>query len=322
MISNPSLPLLINSRRLDFVLAEINTILSTNLSWLTGTYGRVERISHNEIKKTLEPVVYTSETRKKEYISLLPDSHLGNYCFFDIEDGEELDWMQEHPSKTTVNFGLVFWFNIEDVYPNNYSNKTLENIKSHVINVLKTNTITSAHINIDKIYQDPENVFSDYTTEDERTHFLMRPYGGLKIEGTLKYWPDCDVSVTPYNIQTVGRFQGLADAGANNVQDDEYFITLPANPEGMPAHVVIQYNPSITFSNDVEAFQVLGYNSFYAVAEDNPYGLTKGVLRVLVRNTAIYSDDTDAEIHGINANELYTFNALAFGGSNLIKERQ
>ena len=59
MISNPDLPLLINSRRLDFVLAEINTILSTNLSWLTGTYGRAERISHNEIKKTLEPVVYT-----------------------------------------------------------------------------------------------------------------------------------------------------------------------------------------------------------------------------------------------------------------------
>jgi hypothetical protein len=50
--------------------------------------------------------------------------------------------------------------------------------------------------------------------------------------------------------------------------------------------------------------------------------LTKGVLRVLVRNSAIYSDDTDAEIHGINENELYTFNALAFGGSNLIKERQ
>jgi hypothetical protein len=82
----PQIPVLKEPKMIDFVLQEIQIILATRLTWLTYVFGKAERkVELKDGKKTVFPAVYTGG---KDYLKVFPDSKIGSFCFFDIEDGE------------------------------------------------------------------------------------------------------------------------------------------------------------------------------------------------------------------------------------------
>lgn len=188
MIPNPTIPTLIAPKGLDVVLTSINSILMSNLTWLTS-FGRVLKVKDKD--GNVKPLIYSGETNGKEYISMLPDSHLNNYSFWDIEDGEGIDWIQGVNSKNEVNFGLVFFFDFRDLYTSDYTQRSIENVKHDVIEVLRTKSIPNATISIEKVYHEANNIYKGYSHKEIQNQFLMRPYGSFKIEGVLRFWKSC-----------------------------------------------------------------------------------------------------------------------------------
>lgn len=85
MVKNPSVPNLIEPKMVDLALLEIQAKLLSDLSWLNNAFGKVD------LMKEGIPCVYVGGPVGEDYLGLFPDSHLGNFCFFDFKDGETID---------------------------------------------------------------------------------------------------------------------------------------------------------------------------------------------------------------------------------------
>ena len=194
MIANPTIPTPIDPQLIDIALLQLQTELTTGLSWLTAAYGKAQRLIERNTsgKRIYFPGVYAGA---KEYLKVFPDSHLGNFCFFEVPDGNErVLWNKNHYNWLTSDFGLIFWFDFRDVYPSpaDWTLHTIENVKSEVLRVLTTTTYSNLSItDITTFSEQADNIYRSYTHNEISEQFLMRPYGGFRINGTMRYKEKC-----------------------------------------------------------------------------------------------------------------------------------
>lgn len=182
----PQIPTLADAKLIDKALLPIQTSLTTKLSWLNHAFGKAQRLKEVvEGKTVIYPGVYVGG---EEYLKVFPDSHIGNFTFFDIEDGEELDHKGRGNVDFSVNFGLVVWFDYRTVYQADWQQRTIENVKSEVIDALKTTLLPiGSSLRITRSWERSENIYKGYTDKEIREQFLMRPFGGFKLEGELQF---------------------------------------------------------------------------------------------------------------------------------------
>ena len=76
------------------------------------------------------PAVYF---RQRDYISMLPDGHLGNYCWLDVDDYQDLPYERTDYNEIRAQVGLVFWLDLRTAYPSDYENRTIEHAKNDVL---------------------------------------------------------------------------------------------------------------------------------------------------------------------------------------------
>lgn len=191
MIQNPTIPTLAEPRLIDAVLLELQTAFASGLSWLNNAYGKAQRlVKAVEGKTYYYPSVYAGST---EYLTVFPDEHLLNHCFFDVEDVEGFNnWQKNGYSQLTAKVGIVFWFDYRDVYPADWQSRTIENVKRDVLRIITTTRLENqARFTPENFYEQAENIYKGYTHKEIQTQFLMRPYGGFKIEGTLLFNEKC-----------------------------------------------------------------------------------------------------------------------------------
>lgn len=189
MISTPTIPTLANPVLLDYVLAEINGNLASELTWLDSTFGKVQRLVKDEQGRAqYYPAVYTGA---QEYLNLLPDGHIGNYCFWDIEDGQELEYIDRNYSDYTAKFGLVFWFDFRKVYGSGWMEYSIENVKADVLEALRAKSLRLSSITLTKFYEQAENIYKGYNHNEIEHQFLMRPFGGFRLEGKINFKEQC-----------------------------------------------------------------------------------------------------------------------------------
>lgn len=191
MITTPAIPTLADAKHLDAVLDEINARLATELTWLDSTFRQAEKRKKKVDNKTISyPGIFTGN---KEYLNLLPDSHMGCFSFWHIEDGEEVEYYQFSHNDYKPKFSLIIWFDYDKVFPSpaNSDEYTIQNVKDLVMSALthhyKKSTITS----IGRVWYDADNIYQEYDIDEVNDQFLMRPFGGLRIEGTLRYKETC-----------------------------------------------------------------------------------------------------------------------------------
>ncbi len=188
MIKNPSIPTITDPQLIDAALAEINTKLVAGLSWLNSAFGKAIRLEETvDGKKRAFPAIYTGETLGTEYIKLIPDSHLGNFSFFDVEDGDEAKWVGRNYDQFVSRIGLVFWFDFRDVYPSDHTTRTIDNVKATVYRLLKEMRLTKSTISFNKFHERKERVYRGYWVPDMDNQFYMRPYGLFRLDGEIRY---------------------------------------------------------------------------------------------------------------------------------------
>lgn len=175
---------------MDEIIKEINKALTDNLSWLNIAFGRAERtVKVVNKKKYFWPSIYKGGN---EYEYLTPDSNLGNFSFFRIEDPETVGYVDRGQSRIKLPCSIVFWWDFRRI--DNRDNRNIEAIKQQILKALNRKLFLKqpgARFEITRIWKEAENIYKGYTLDETQNQFLMHPYCGLRIEGILTYNETC-----------------------------------------------------------------------------------------------------------------------------------
>jgi hypothetical protein len=187
---NPTVPNKIDIQPLDKALQDIGIGLQERLPWLDNAFGKVERLVKMLDKREIKyPAIYVGSNRGEDYLSMLPDRHLGNYLYCDITS-EEVDHKPRQSRDGVVELDLVFHWNYKKVYPADHRGRTIENVKQDIFDALDK-PITGIRLRVLGFEEGANNIYNRYTHREIDQQMLMRPYGGVKIKIRLYYEQNC-----------------------------------------------------------------------------------------------------------------------------------
>jgi len=152
--------------------------LTDNTNIFDNFFGKSERlIKVYENKNYYYPAYYRGGN---EYISLLPDSGLGNYLFFTLAEPQEID---SAPLKVTekATFSIVAWFDMRTILSDNDS-RNVEKVKRDLLHALNDIKVLNGFFFVNRVYEKAENIFDGYSLKEVDNQFLMSPYAGLRFE--------------------------------------------------------------------------------------------------------------------------------------------
>lgn len=191
-MANNNAPIIEFPVMLDRIIGEIQTGLVENIPWLDVAFGRAQRLTKMmDGKRIITPNVFCGGWNghgENDYIEVSPDSKIGNFSFFEIDDPQTIDagpWARE----IKAPFGLIVWFDLTRVY-GVASNRDTERLKAQILHVLNGRDgwhLTAGRITINRIYERAENIYRGYTLSEIDNQFLMHPFAGFRFDGILEF---------------------------------------------------------------------------------------------------------------------------------------
>lgn len=185
-------PVIPDAVMLDRVLGEIQNGLVENIGWLDAAFGKAQRLTKMmNGKNIITPNVYCGGWQghgPNDYIEVSPDSKIGNFSFFEVDDPQTIDagpWARE----VSAPFALIVWFDLTRVY-GVADNRNTERLKAEILHVLNGRAgwhLTDGRITINRIYERAENIYRGYTLSEIDNQFLMHPFSGFRFEGVLEF---------------------------------------------------------------------------------------------------------------------------------------
>lgn len=179
-----------NPQLLDKVVGRVQDVLAAELPWLRHVFGIAERLVHLiDGKRYFLPNVYAG---KNDYCEISPDdTEIGNYCFFEIDEPQYVDYSAGQRNRLTANAALVVWVDMRSVEPTDERNKEL--VKRDILRVLNGKTFfKEGKFHVKRIYEKAENVFRGYDLDEIDNQFLMHPYCGWRFEGEITIIDECE----------------------------------------------------------------------------------------------------------------------------------
>lgn len=178
-----------NPQLVDKIIAQLQDILEKDITWLDNIFGRAERLVKlsPDGKRIYTPNIYRGQN---EYTSILPDSNLGNFCFFQVSDPQQVDQDIHQPGTLTYNIAVIFWMDLRKVNAVGDIRNT-EAIKAEILKCLNSLLLQHGHLKINRIYEQAENVWRGYSLDEVDNQFQMHPFAGMRFEATLKVEEDC-----------------------------------------------------------------------------------------------------------------------------------
>lgn len=186
MIGVPQIPTIIDPKLLDLAFLEIQGKLVSKLSWLEHAFGKAQAIvSDNGGRTTYTPSVYTGD---KEYLPVFPDDQVGNSSFFEVFASTELDHQAGFITEFTADVGCIFWYDLRKVYPLDWEQRTNEHVKDEVLTAFKEMNLYSCGLRVTNIWDKASQIYRGYTHPEIQDQFLMRPFGGFRVDMKIKFW--------------------------------------------------------------------------------------------------------------------------------------
>lgn len=166
----------------DRVIANIQQGLAENLPWLNHSFGKAERLVKTiNNKRIYSPNIYIGGN---EYEIITPDSGMGNYSFFVLEDPQEVDWYIGEQSSLKAPFSLIVWVDMRTL--DDEDERNTEAVKEQILKVLNGGFwLRTGKLTINRIYEHAENIFKGFTLDEIDNQYLMQPYCGWRFTGVL-----------------------------------------------------------------------------------------------------------------------------------------
>lgn len=196
---NPQPPTKTNPQPLDIALFDLGASLEIKLPWLSNTYGKVEKLvrtksDSNRDKKVSNakkyPAIFVGGKKGEDYLSMLPDRHLGNYMYCDVTR-EEIEHKPRQSRDGVVELDLVFHWNYKKVYPADHLTRSIENVKADIFNAIDRCVWSNFDLRVLEFEESAENIYKGYSHNEIDRQMLMRPYGGVKVKAILRYTNSC-----------------------------------------------------------------------------------------------------------------------------------
>lgn len=187
-------PIKNNPELIDRVIADLQKGLAAHLPWLNHAFGNAERLVRYEKdkKKIFVPSIFVGDgSGNNDYIELVPNSDLGNFCFFRTNDPEGMEWLPKITGTIETEYSLIFWFDTRKV-PAAGNNRNIEAVKAEVLKVLNgAFLMPNGRITVTRIYSQAEGIYAGYTLDEINNNFLMHPYAGFRLSGLLTINESC-----------------------------------------------------------------------------------------------------------------------------------
>lgn len=182
-------PKIKNPELLDKVIVLIQQGLADNLPWLDYSFGRAERlVKMINGKRYYEPFIYVEGN---EYIPVSPDSKLGNFSFFVVDDPVSIDWVPNQQSGYSVPVSIIFWFDMRTV-TNDPDNRNLEAVKLQIMKALNGGFwLREGSMSFNRVFEKAENIYQGFTLDEVDNQFLMAPYAGFRFVGEIGITETC-----------------------------------------------------------------------------------------------------------------------------------
>jgi len=178
-----------NPKLVDGVIAEIQQRLAAQIEWFTNIFGRVERLKEEVDGQTY----YTANVYKSgnDYTLIAPDSGLGNFAFFTVDEPEDVEQYVGEPVRIQSPCSLIVWVDLRTI-PNGEGRNT-EAVKNEILHALNSLYLRYGRFYISKIYNRAESIFKGFSLDEVKNQFLMQPYCGWRFEGEIDFVADCIV---------------------------------------------------------------------------------------------------------------------------------
>lgn len=182
------IPVISNPELIDRVIADIQKGLADNIGWLNYAFGRAQRlVKAINGKSYFTPNVYAGGN---EYLEVSPDANIGNFCFFQIDDPQYMDWQPKIRGAIRCGYSLIFWHDLRTI-PGTDGRNT-EIVKAEVLKVLNGGFwLKSGRVNVTRIFEQAENIYRGYSLDEVDNQYLMHPYAGFRITGELYINESC-----------------------------------------------------------------------------------------------------------------------------------
>ena len=189
MIDRTVEAVVIDPKIFDLALLDLQSGLLSGLPWLNHAFGKATRkkeIDPNGTKfskNIVFPAVYIGG---KDYRKCFPDQHLKNFSFFVIASKQNISHVGRKIQDYTADIGLIFWYDLRLIYPDDWQSRTNEHVKSEVVEVIKKIKRPGLTYTMDHFEDYGERIYAEFTDTEIDNQFLMRPFGGFRINGEIK----------------------------------------------------------------------------------------------------------------------------------------
>lgn len=194
MIMSATIHTRTNPVLIDGVIAEIQTQMAQRVEWLNNIFGRVERLVKNVNGRT----IYSANQYKSgnEYTLIAPDSGLGNFAFFVVDEPETMDYYRGDRTHFSTPFSLVVWVDMRTIASG--ENRNTEAVKQEIVRFLNDELrLRSGRMYVNRIFNRAESIFKGFTLDEIDNQFLMQPFCGWRFEGEIEFYDTCAPYVPP-----------------------------------------------------------------------------------------------------------------------------
>lgn len=178
------IPLKTNPKLFDKAVKPIQEALAGAFTWLDHSIGICELLTSTKDGKRFNYAgLYLGN---EQYEQIMPCEELGNFSFFFLRDPQTFVSRDQRLVKSP--FSLIIWYNLTKVsLPTDERNR--EQIKGQILDVLEGLHLQG--FEMEKIYENPKNVFADFSYDYTGNQFLMQPFAGLRIDGYITARVEC-----------------------------------------------------------------------------------------------------------------------------------
>ncbi len=187
------IPIKTNPKLFDLAVSQLQNALADNLPWLDYSFGLCEKLT--DLKNGQKFTSANLYIGNNKYKQVMPCRELGNFSFFMLKDPQEVVSKDKRLIKSPFSF--ILWYDVRES-PSSLEERDREAVKVLVLNVL-TKREFSSWLSLKKIYERPENIFSDFTYDFTNNQFLMSPYAGIRIDGEIIVRVPCGI-IGDYNV--------------------------------------------------------------------------------------------------------------------------
>lgn len=311
-LSTPNDLVLTNPKLFDEAFAEIAAQLEIKLSaWPLRAFGRCQKLVEQKDRQRRYYPAWFFGQNQDNYLKLFPDQSIRNFSFFTLEDGQDIPEYPNTYQSLKGEFGLVFWFYFPDIFGANWQNYSIDNVKNEILHHIQRIRTSNFEFHINRIWEEADNIYKGFNHSELDCQFLMRPYGGFRIDGEITV-RNCGTIYSPGtrllpNCEIIVQSVFANESAASDLTDGQYFALGQGNTEGAPTGTIVQKGASTTYISE-SAAQLGGVSSAscFALDQVNIYGGVQNQIRVVAQNGfQRFNSDTEAASAGIQINDIY-----------------